>query len=419
MQSTGIPMLKTVCILTAVAASSLAIVSLDSASAQPVAEVLAATASSQWGPGYGADAAVDGIANENGNYWQTVAKEDRGAWWQVDLGQVVPVRAVQIAWARYQDKYHSTPARMIVQLSNTGADGPWQDVLIVRPDKIPADETPFDPERSWRYPFPEAVPGRFVRLFFPDGDQPHAKYDGYICLGEVQVDAPGLAPELVSIEAAFGKVEVNVTRPSLPRLYLRGSGELAKESLLAVSGPRQWARGACTYVVAEDGRRYESRLAKPENVEVSSRRRPHHSAPHRREARFRGRRAAGGHGGLDPLRARRRCPFGVEDQTPLERDFTAVSPAVRACSFPSMPGTGSNSTTSTFWYDPLRIAAGESKLYALVTMPGRVSENHLQTIRTATRGRSTSCGRTGNCAGRSAAGGPGRPSVSARQLRLP
>ncbi len=104
---------------------------------------------------------------------------------------------------------------MIVQISDTGADGPWQDVLTIGADKIPADEAPYESERSWDYPFPEAASGRFVRLFFPDGDQPKAKYDGYICLGEVQIDAPGLAPQLVSIEGAFGKVEVNVTRPAL------------------------------------------------------------------------------------------------------------------------------------------------------------------------------------------------------------
>ena len=53
----------------------------------------------------------------------------------------------------------------------------------------------------------------FVRLLFPDGDQPNAKYDGYICLGEVQVQCPGVTPKLVSIEARFGKIEVDVAHP--------------------------------------------------------------------------------------------------------------------------------------------------------------------------------------------------------------
>ena len=367
--------------LIAAAALSLAGVGHRSAWAQPGADALAATASSEWGAGYGAEAAADGIANENGNYWQTVAKKDRGAWWQADLGQVVPVRGIQVAWACYEDKYHAPPARVIVQLSNTGADGPWKDVLTIEADKIPADEAPFEPERSWDYPLPEAVPGRFVRLFFPDGDQPQAKYDGYICLGEVQVDAPGLAPQLVSIEGAFGKVEVNVTRPSWTRLYLRGAGELGRESLLAVAGRRPWARGACTYVVAEDGKRYESRLAKPEKVEVVP---------------------EGGRNvlqltGVKLVSGTDEPPVATEDWTlsapgdgaelvwkitrRWQRDFTAVCSGSPGLFFSFDARHRKNSTTSTLWYDPLRIAAGESTLYALVPMPGRISENHLQTIR--------------------------------------
>ena len=198
-------------------ALSVACATPGASGAQVAADGLTATASSEWGAGYGAAAAADGIANENGNYWQTVEKTDRGARWQADLGEVVPVRGITIAWACYEDKYHAPPARVVVQLSNVGGDGPWQDVLTIEADKIPADESPFESERSWDYPFPAAMPGRFVRLFFPDGDQTQAKYDGYICLGEVQIDAPGLAPQFVSIDGSFGKVEVNVTRPAWTR----------------------------------------------------------------------------------------------------------------------------------------------------------------------------------------------------------
>jgi hypothetical protein len=381
MRCRGLATLSTVFIAIAVAALSLASVGHRSAWAQPVAEALAATASSEWGAGYGADAAADGIANENGNYWQTVAKKDRGAWWQADLGRVVPVRGIKVAWACYEDKYHAPPARVIVQLSNTGVSGPWKDVLTIEADKIPTDEAPFEPEQSWDYPLPEALPGRFVRLFFPDGDQPQAKYDGYICLGEVQVDAPGLAPHLVIIKGVFGKVEVNVTRPSWIRLYLRGAGELGRESLLAVAGRRTWARGACTYVVAEDGKRYESRLATPEKVEVVP------------------------EGGRDVLHltgvklvsGTDEPPAATEDWTisapgdgselvwkisrRWQRDFTAVCSGSPGLFFSFDARHRKNSTTSTLWYDPLRIAAGESTPYALVSMPGRISENHLQTIR--------------------------------------
>ena len=154
--------IATRCTLIASTALSLTGAESRSASAPAGAELLAATASSEWGAGYGADAAADGIANENGNYWQTVEKTDRGAWWQVDLGQVVPVRGIQVAWACYENKYHAPPARVIVQLSNTGGEGPWQDVLTIEADKIPADEAPFEAERAWDYPLPAAVP--VVRL---------------------------------------------------------------------------------------------------------------------------------------------------------------------------------------------------------------------------------------------------------------
>ncbi len=272
---------------------------------------------------------------------------------------------------------------MIVQLSNTGADGSWKDVLTIEADKIPADEAPFEPERSWDYPFPAAVPGRFVRLFFPDGDQPQAKYDGYICLGEVQIDAPGLAPQLVSIEGAFGKVEVNVTRPSWTRLYLRGVGRtgpgIPAGRLLADArgpgalAPTWWPKMAnATRAGWPSRRRWRSVPEGGRNVLQLT--------------------------GVKLVSAADEPPVATEDWT-LERPRrrlanwsgrsrvvgSAISrpsaPAARACSSPLTPDTGRTPTTSTLWYDPLRIAAGESTLYALVSMPGRISENHLQTIR--------------------------------------
>ena len=44
---------------------------------------------------------------------------------QVDLGEVAPVQGMRIVWARYEDKYHSPPARVVVQVSTAGAEGPW------------------------------------------------------------------------------------------------------------------------------------------------------------------------------------------------------------------------------------------------------------------------------------------------------
>ncbi|MCU0962911.1 MAG: discoidin domain-containing protein, partial [Pirellulaceae bacterium] len=387
--------LTRICLAIASAAWSLAYVGPDAAWAQPAAETVAVTASSQWGAGYEADAAADGIGNENGNYWQTVEKTDRGAWWQADLGQVVPVRGIQIAWACYEDKYHAPPARVIVQLSDTAGADSWKDVLTIEADRIPADEAPFEFDRSWDYPFPESVPGRFVRLLFPDGDQPNAKYDGYICLGEVQVQRPSAAPELVSIEAGFGKVDVDVAHPALVGLYLRGSnGQLSAQPLLAQrpavayggyragSGTRRWAQQGYTYVVGEDQVRYESRLAAPEHVEL------------REEAGQTVLRITG----VTLSAAQVEDAVASEDWTlsapadgselvweitrTWKRDLRAVMSGSPALFFAFDPRRSRNSVTGTVWYDPFRITASWSDLYAInVRLPGRVSENRVQTIR--------------------------------------
>ena len=209
-----------------------------------------ATASSEWGPGYGAAQAADAIADENGNYWQTVQGKDKGAWWQQDLGQVVPVEAVKIAWARYEDKYHCPPAAAVIQVSPTGAEGSWQDVRKIGPAELPRDGQPYDAERQWRYPLPRPAPARCVRVFFPEGSQPRAKYPGYLCLGEVEIQAPGLGPRLVTLEDRFGKAEIDVNAPALTRLQLAAPGGLTAQSLLARRGPpgqaSSWARGAYT-----------------------------------------------------------------------------------------------------------------------------------------------------------------------------
>jgi len=344
------------------------------------AENWVASASSEWGPGYGASAAADGTADENGNYWQTVQGKDKGAWWQVDLGEVLPVRGVKIAWARYEDKYHCPPAVLVVQISATGKEGAWKDVRRIGPEELPREGTPYDASRAWTYALPE-TPARFLRLFFPDGDQPGAKYDGYLCLGEVEVQAPGVAPQVVALEGAFGKVEVNTGRPALARLYLRGPKGLGQESLLATSGRRPWARGACTYVVAEDGTRYESRLAPPQEVRLIE-------EGGNRVLRLSG---VGLSSGRDaPPVAREDWTLSAPgDGSQLvwtivrrwEQDLTFVCAGSPALFFSFDAKRKSNSTTSTIWYDPLHIAARPGDAYALVRQPRRISENHLQTLR--------------------------------------
>lgn len=349
--------------------------------AEPVAgDNLVATASSEWSADYGAAVAADGVAGENGNYWQTVHGQDKGAWWQVDLGEVVPVQGLRIAWARYEDKYHSPPAGVIVQVSTTGAEGSWKEVLTIGADTIPRDEAPYETGKAWDYPLPE-TPARFVRLSFPDGEQPGGKYEGYVCLGEIEVKAPGVSAQIQSVEGAFGKVEVNVTRPSLAALYLRGPDGLSPQSLLAKRGRLPWARGGYTYVVAEDGRRYVSGLARPENVELVQ---------------------VDGHNVLRVMGVKLACsadvpPVATEDWTfcaPGDgsrlvwkiarrwlRDVTSICAGSPGLFFSFDAKKQTNSTTSTLWYDPLYMASASSDLYASPRAPGHISDNHLQLLR--------------------------------------
>ena len=340
-----------------------------------------ATASSEWGPGYGAAAAADGLAGAEGNYWQTVAGMDKGAWWQEDLGQVATVQAVRISWAHAEDRTHCPPARITVQTSLTGDDGSWREVKAVGPDDIPRDGDPYEAGRAWRYPLGAETKARWLRLAFPDGCQPGAKYPGYLCLGEVEVQAPELVPRMASIEGRFGKADFSLSAPSLVRLYLRGSQGLPEQSLLATAGRRPWARLGYTYVVGQDGRRYESYLTGPGNAEVSRR------------------------GGATELRVSGvRLSADPDDEPVALEDWVISAPANGSelvwritrrwqrdmqVSCSGMPGLFfsfdarrlPNSVTSTLWHDPLRIAAGPSDLYRLQNMPGRVSENHLQTLR--------------------------------------
>jgi len=353
------------------------------ASSEPVADDgVIATASSEWGVNNGAGAAADGVANENGNYWQTVHGKDDGAWWQADMGEVAQVQGVRVAWARYEDKYHSPPASMVIQVSTMGTDGSWKDVLTVGAYNIPRDEAPYDPAKTWDYPFTEATSARYVRLLFPDGDQDVTKYQGYVCLGEVEVKAPGLAPQLLSVEGAFGKVEVNVTHPSLAALYLRGAeGGLSPQSLLVKQGRRPWAHGGCTYVVAEDSRRYESRLERPDGVELAQQ-------DGRNVLRITGVKLAS-NGDAPPVASEDWTLSAPGDGSKLMwkiarrwlRDVASVyagSPGLFFCfDAKSRP----NSTTSTLWYDPLYMAAASSDLYASPRDPGHISENHLQLLR--------------------------------------
>ncbi len=357
------------------------------------AEAQQATASSEWGPGYGAGAAADDVAGENGNYWQTVQGKDRGAWWQLDLGREATVQAVKVAWARYEDKVHCPPASLVIQVSSTGAAGSWKDVLKLGPKDLPRDGQPYEPDRQWHYSLPQPTPARYVRLSFPEGSQPGAKYPGYLCLGEVEVPVPEIQARTVAIEGKFGKAEINVDAPAMVSLTLRGPDGLSSHSVLAHRpvapypgysrgrGRLPWARQACTYVVTQDGTRYESRGQKPTSVEASG---------------------SGGNAvlrisGIQLVSDKGPEAVAVEDwtfSTPGDgsqlawnivrrwnKDATLTMSGSPGLFFGFDARRVSNSVTSTIWYDPDRLAARSSELYNVaVSLPKRIAENHIQTV---------------------------------------
>ncbi|MFH1266576.1 MAG: discoidin domain-containing protein, partial [Planctomycetota bacterium] len=358
------------------------------AQAQPAHEE---TASSELRSGYGALQAADGIAEENGNYWQTLEGQDKGAWWQQDLGQVFDIQGVKITWARYQDKVHCPPATAVVETSLTGEKGSWKVLRSIAPEEVPRDGEPYDADRQWLYAFPEPTEACYLRLSFSDGGQPGARYPGFLCLGEIEVLAPGMQPRIVTIEGPFGKAEVNVTFPAVTRLYLGGPGALDRHSLLARSGPYPWVREGCTYVVGQDNRRYESRLARPENVELSE-------ENGRTVVRIKGVRLSAGRG-EEPVATEDWTLSAPGDGSQLvwkivrrwERDFTPVMSGSPALFFTfhvphSSDSTTNHSVTSTIWYDPLRIAARPSVTYAACLWgwccrPRALSKNHVQTVK--------------------------------------
>lgn len=307
-----------------------------------------ATASSEWSGECAAAMAADRIAGENNNYWQTVKDADKGAWWQIDMGTTATVTGVAIAWAKYEDRIHCPPARAMVQLSDQGTNGPWTDARAIAPSELPRGGAPYDAQAESRYLFDKPISARYVRLLFPDGSQTGGKYPGYICMGEVEVLTPGWDPVL--IEGAFGKAKIDVSRPQMTQLYLRGPSGLAEQSLLAEGGSRSM-RGAYTYVVGPGGR-YESRFLPPQKVDVQSR-------DGRNEVRLQGVSLMTPKGAVAALEDWTLSAPGAGTQLvwQIERhwlqDFHGVSRAGSpGLFFVFAPWQCSNSVTCTLWYDP-------------------------------------------------------------------
>lgn len=189
---------------------------------------------------------------------------------------------------------------------------------------------------------------------------------------------------IATIEGQFGQAEVDVIAPSLVRLCLRGASGLSGQSVLTPSGAKSWARDGYTYVAGQDGRRYESRLTKPDKVDVSGEGRG-------AVVQIKGVKLATGAG---------KEPVAVEDWTlsapgdgsqlvwkivrRWQVDFTSVMAGSPALFFSFNALVLKNSTTSTIWYDPLRLEARPSDLYAIQLLspcPGQVSDNLVQTVR--------------------------------------
>ena len=321
----------------------------------PIAPVPIATASSEHGAGYAPAMAADRIAGANNNYWQTVKDTDKGAWWQIDLGTTATVTGVAISWATYEDAIHCPPARALVQLSDQGTNGPWIDARAIAPAEVPRGGAPY-PQADSRYMLDKPLRARYVRLLFPDGSQPGAKYPGYLCLGEVEVLTPESAPNLliarkiVSIEGPFGKAEIDVSRPRMTRLYLRGPSGLSEQSLLAECGERT-LQGAYTYVVGAGGR-YESRfLTHSGKVDVQSQ-------DGRTVLLLQGISLCAPGGAVAAMEDWTLSAPGDGSQLVWQierrwlRDFNGVSRAGTPGLFFAFSRQYSNSVTGTLWYDP-------------------------------------------------------------------
>ncbi|MCD4727632.1 MAG: hypothetical protein K8R46_08220, partial [Pirellulales bacterium] len=195
------------------------------------------------------------------------------------------------------------------------------------------------------------------------------------------------------LEAAFGKAEIDADHPAMIGLFLRGPDGLDSRSLLARQpvhaypmyrgkGVPAWARDGYTYVVGEDGSRFESRRTRPERVEVDG---------------------ESGHtvlrlSGIKLSAGKNLPPAAVEDWTlsapgdgsqlvwrivrRWKQDFVGTLSGSPALFFGFDARRSQNSVTSTIWYDPLRIAARYDDRYRVVIhAPARISENRVQTIR--------------------------------------
>ncbi|HWB54283.1 MAG TPA: hypothetical protein VG722_08820, partial [Tepidisphaeraceae bacterium] len=206
--------------------------------------------------------------------------------------------------------------------------------------------------------------------------------------------------KIATIEDRFGKVDVNIVHPSIVHLYLRGpNGRLDSQSLLAQTPPvpegpvegssmfRPWATEGYTYVVGTDGTRYESRLAAPDKVDVERQ-------AGRTVVRISGVKLLASRGS-QPVATEEWTVSTADDGSQLlwkirrrwDRDFTSIMSGSPGLFFSFNAPYIPNSTTTTIWYDPMRITARYDDIYdAIMNKVYRrrarsLSKNLVQTIK--------------------------------------
>ncbi len=189
------------------------------------------------------------------------------------------------------------------------------------------------------------------------------------------------AGEAVVVEAAFGKAVLDVARPAMIHLYLRRpDGSLEPQSLIT-DFPRHgdWAQGGYTYVVEGEGKRCQSRISKPDNVEVERR----GDAVGR--VRF---------SGVKLVSAIDSEPVATEDWTlsaegadlvwkivrRWQRDSTYTLSGTPALFSTFHSRSQKNAATSVFWYEPNDIAGRMDTRYQQGINPGFATSVNPSTV---------------------------------------
>ena len=196
----------------------------------------------------------------------------------------------------------------------------------------------------------------------------------------------------VSLDGAFGHVEIDTSAPALMQLILKTTGgQLDAKSILSPVG-KQWLRGvpswgtqAYTYAVDADGVRYESRIVSPDRVE-----------------RLTGNGSTGYRiTGIKLVDAKGHEPVAIENwlltvegddlvwrvERTWLRDITLKYDGVPAIFYSNRPWDpeGSkvleNCVASTIWYDPDRIDAWFEPSYRVFPADYKLSLNNMQVVK--------------------------------------